>query len=748
MEITDYVFNSQAKRWWRFQIAAQNEYRFQCPAQRSEGSYIVFRRRHLPIGRTIATVWNVPINWLSAFLFLLLVNTAAAQQKTKIACVGNSITYGLGLKEPAASSYPSLLQKRLGANFEVRNFGHSGATLLHQGHNPYFKTKAFADMLQFKADIAVIHLGLNDTDPRNFPNYRDEFIRDYSWLIDTIKQINPKTKIYICSLTPIFSGHPRFVSSTFDWYWKLQEKIKEVARIHQLPIIDLNNALFNRPDLFPDNIHPNEEGARILSNTVYSYITGSFGGLQLSSMFTDNMVLQRDEPIKISGKANAGTTVSVQFMQQKKSVEVDLSGKWQIILPASKAVSKPQFLKIENEGKTIVLQNILVGDVWLCSGQSNMYFPLKQSAGADSILSKADTATPIRLFKFKPAAETDGHVWTEEELQKANDLNFFSGTWQLNSKASAADFSAVGYVFGNEILRNTKVPVGLIEIAVGGSPLISWVSRYTLESSPLFVQSFKNWTKSDFIMQWCRERATQNIKSATNPLQRHSYEPSFNFEAGIANITSFPIKGVAWYQGESDAENTELFQKLFPVFVQDWRKQWGKNLPFYYVQLTSIERPSWPYFRDAQRQLLNQIDNTGMAIIADLGDRKDVHPTQKIPVGKRLARLALNNTYRLNIIPTGPLFQKAVRLDNRIEVYFKNAMGLKTSDGKAVRGFEVEDKNGEFVPLLTKIAADKIVIYLPKNVVVKKITYAWQPFTEANLVNKDMLPASTFLEKF
>lgn len=682
-----------------------------------------------------------------AFLFFVFVKASVAQEPiTKIACVGNSVTFGSGLKDPAASSYPSVLQQKLGDGFVVKNFGHSGATLLRKGHNPYFKTKAFAEMLLFAPDIIIIHLGLNDTDPRNFPNYRDEFIPDYSWLIDTIKKSNPNVKIYLCSLTPIFSGHPRFVSSTFEWYWKLQQKIKEVAAIHHLPIIDLNSALHNRPDLFPDQLHPNEAGAAILANTVYQHITGNFGGLQLPDVFTSNMVLQRNEPIKIWGKANTGTVVQVKFLHQQKLIKVGMDGSWQVIFPATKANSQPQVLEINNEGKTIQLNNILIGDVWLCSGQSNMYFSVQQSMGADNILQKADVAAPLRLFKYKPFAETDNTAWTTEELQKANELKFFSGSWQLNQKESIAGFSAVAYAFGSEILREEKVPVGLIEVAVGGSPLLSWVSRLSLESSPLFALSFNNWTQSDYLMQWCRERALTNIKNATNPLQRHSYQPSFNFESGIAPLTPFPLTGIIWYQGESDAENAELYQKLFPLFVKDWRTQWKKDLPLYYVQLSSIERPSWNYFRDAQRRMLSVIPNSGMAVSSDLGDRKDVHPKNKFPIGNRLARLALNKTYKKNVLSNGPLFQSAKTTSGQIEIIFSEAEGLKTADGKVLRGFEIYNEKGIFVPVSAIIKNNKVIIAKPQKSRTKKIAYGWQSFTDANLVNKDGLPASTFIE--
>lgn len=194
--------------------------------------------------------------WRLIILLIFLSGTNLYGQKIKVACIGNSVTAGYLLANPGQQAYPAQLQQLLGSGYEVENFGHSGATLLKNGHNPYYKTKAFNDAIYFKADIAVIHLGLNDTDPRNWPNYKDNFQPDYQWLIDTLKQQNPNLMVYICKLTPIFSGHPRFKSGTRDWYWQVQEKIAQVAKANGLLPIDLNSALNNRPELFADYLHP------------------------------------------------------------------------------------------------------------------------------------------------------------------------------------------------------------------------------------------------------------------------------------------------------------------------------------------------------------------------------------------------------------------------------------------------------------------------------------------------------------
>lgn len=303
-------------------------------------------------------------------------------------------------------------------------------------------------------------------------------------------------------------------------------------------------------------------------------------------------------------------------------------------------------------------------------------------------------------------------------------------------------------MFAQKIQQEEKVPVGIIEIAVGGSPLISWVSRNALQNNPLFEPALNNWRQSDYIMQWCRERANVNLANAQNKLQRHPYEPAYNFEAAIEKLSPFPVKGILWYQGESDAENAALYEKLFPVFVADWRAWWRQNLPFYYVQLSSINRPSWNYFRDVQRKSLNVIPNAGMAVSSDLGDSSDVHYKNKIPVGLRLARLALTQTYHRDGLPAGPLFQTMKRINNTVEISFRYANGLHASNNKDITGFKILTNEGVFVPTQARAHQDKIYISIPRHLKAIAIAYGWEPFTRANLVNKEQLPASTFLEYF
>ncbi len=669
--------------------------------------------------------------------------TIAQKAAIKIACIGDSVTAGYLLGNAGSESYPSQLQLMIGDKYEVKNFGNSGATLLKKGHKPYYKTKEFTDAIAFNPDIAIIHLGLNDTDPRNWPNYKDDFDADYNWLIDTLKKQNPEIKIYICRLSPIFNEHPRFKSGTRDWYWQIQSHIETIAKANQVGLIDLHEKLYRRPDLFPDALHPTKEGATNIAKTVYENITQDFSGLKLAAVFTDNMVLQRNQPITIYGTANGGDVVEVSFKSQKKSATTNQYGKWEVVFPAQTHGGHYE-VTIKSNQKNIVLKNILIGDVWFCSGQSNMAFQLQQSENGNEEIKKALPNASIRLFNFKDLRETDNTVWDSISLAKTNQLEFFSGKWTTCDPSNAKDFSAIAYYFGKKITSEQNVPIGLIQVAVGGSSIESWIDRKTLEHDDKVVDLLTNWRKSDFIMPWVRERANMNLKNANNPKQRHPYDPAYNFEAAVKHFTKFPIKGVLWYQGESNAHNVELYEQLLPTMLESWRKAWNTNFPFYYVQLSSLDRPTWPAFRDAQNRLQKIIPNSGMAVSMDYGDSTDVHPIRKKEVADRLALLALKNSYGKGVAANGPLALKAIKNKQQIIISFASSKKLATADKKELIGFELVTDKGKHIKTVATAKNNQVIINIPKGENIKSVYYAWQPFTRANLVNEAGLPCSTF----
>ena len=663
--------------------------------------------------------------------------------KIKVACIGNSITYGTGIENRERDSYPSQLQRMLGEGYVVGNFGKPGATLLNKGHRPYTKQPEYNQAKAFQADIAIFHLGINDTDPRNWPNYKDEFIKDYLALIDTIRTTNPKVRCIIARMTPIADRHPRFISGTSQWHEQIQQAIEVVAEVAKVELIDFHAPLYPYPFLLPDAIHPNVEGAGILAKTVYAGITGNYGGLKVSTVFTDHMVLQRNQPLTIQGTANAGVKVTVKIGKQKKQTVTTNQGKWQVVLDPLKAGLGYE-LSIYTKHEKKVFQDVAVGEVWLCSGQSNMEFMLKQSTSATSDIKSAENKS-IRLFDMKARWRTNNVNWPASALDSINHLQYYRPTtWTICNPEQAADFSAIAYHFGRILQDSLQIPVGLICNAIGGATTESWIDRHTLEME--FPAILKDWLRNDFIQGWARGRAATNLKHATSNAKRHPYEPCYLFEAGILPLEAYPIKGAIWYQGESNAHNMEAHKLLFQLLVQSWRKYWNnEDMPFYFVQLSSLNRPSWPSFRDSQRRLMQQIPHTGMAVSSDHGDSLDVHPRNKRPIGERLARWALANEYNHTLTPSGPLAKSAKRIGNRVQVSFKYAAEMHAANPNTpIIGFELAEHEGLYFPAEAVVKDGQIELVSPQVKHPRYVRYAWQPFTRANLVNKDLLPASTF----
>ena len=703
--------------------------------------------------------YKIPfLNTMSRTLFLrlqsillclvLVCSVAMAHDPIRVACIGNSVTYGYGHRNPSRTSYPVCLSQMLGDGYQVRNFGHSGATLLYRGHRPYIRQQAWRDALSFAPDKAIIHLGLNDTDPRNWPNYRDEFVPNYLAMIDSLRQVNPDVEIGVCRMTPIFHGHSRFKSGTRDWHGQIQQAIEEVALLAGVHLIDLHEPLYHRPDLFADALHPDAEGAMILAHTVYSAITGNYGGLSLPAIYTNHMVIQRDKPFVVHGTANAGRKITATLGAEKRRTTVAGDGSWMLTFKAREATRKPLTLTVTDGDSVITLTDILVGEVWLCSGQSNMAFMLRQAANAQENIAAALGNPDLRIYDMRPRVYTDAVAWDSASLAALNRLHYFVPTqWQSLNESNAPHFSAIAYHFGAMLADSLDVPVGLICNAVGGAPIESFIDRRTLEYHPVLVDILTDWRRNDRIQDWVRSRGSYNIQRSTHPLQRHPYEPCYLYEAGIAPLAGYPLRGFVWYQGESNAHNVELFATEFPALVDSWRRTWGEeDMPFHFVQLSSIDRPSWPHFRDVQRQLAAEIAHCEMAVSSDKGDSLDVHPRDKRSIGERLGRIALYYDYGFtHVVPSGPAVTSAQANGKRLILTFDYACDMTSADGAPLRTFEVAGEYGPYYP------ADKVTVkgstITLESAQVKQPTrarYGWQPFTRANLVNAQGLPASTF----
>lgn len=680
---------------------------------------------------------------------LLLSLPSWARNKIKVACVGNSVTYGYKLPNRETEAYPVQLQQMLGNNYDVRNFGHSGATLLYNGHNPYVKLPEFKAAIDFKADIIVIHLGLNDTDPRNWPHYADEFIPNYRALIDSFRVANPKSKIWICLMTPIFHDHHRFDSGTRLWHSMIQQQIERIANTYNVGLIDLYSPLHPYPNLFPDALHPDAEGANILARTVYSSITGDYGGLKLPATYGNEMVVQRQSPINFHGKANIGEQVSVNFHGLKAQTITNEMGQWSVTFPAEEA-GGPYQLSFKSKSGQHTFNNVFVGEVWLCSGQSNMELTIPRTTTAKTDLAAADTCSRLHLYNMPSIIPTYAIEWDSAQLDSVNHLLYVqTGNWERSNAKTAQRFSSIAFNYGRILADSLGCHVGIISNAVGGSGCENWIDRTTLEEH--FSSILRNWKQNDFIMRWMRDRAALNTKQAPSKQQRHPYEPAYLFESAILPLEKYSIRGVLWYQGESNAENVEVHERLFPLLEKSWRNYFKQpSLPFYTVQLSSIAtRPSWPHFRDSQRRLADADANTWLTVCSDLGDSLDVHPRQKWQVAYRLALSALNHTYGHNVIPSGPRYVRFETEGSNATLYFTEAQNMHPAVGNKITGFEVADEDGIYHPAEATITNTTITLHSDSVKSIKAVRYGWQPFTHANLVNGVGLPASTFRdEKF
>ena len=455
--------------------------------------------------------------------------------------------------------------------------------------------------------------------------------------------------------------------------------------------------------------------------------------LKLAAVFSDNMVLQRDRPVYIWGKANAGTSVTVQFAGQQQTVTTDTAGTWQVKLQPMAASAIPQTLTVKaNTG--ITLQNILVGDVWLCSGQSNMEYPLHWKLKKYAAPKKGnDPAAEELANNNKPA--NIRYIYIERTLNKIPELP--TKGWITGNDTSVQYISAIGYFFAKEIYAETRVPIGIISSSWGGSRIEPWTPDWAYGQSPVFKDS----------------AATPNYKiDGTHPGQL--------YKGMIEPMLPLAIKGVLWYQGESNCmiEDQGTYKEKFRLLVSSWRDLFkDQQLPFYTVQLapylyTARKDPKkhtaelLPAFREAQTACLS-ITNTGMVVTTDLADKlADIHPSYKWVIAHRLALIALAKDYgRRTVIYAGPTYRCMKRRKDHIRIKFTNTgSGLASQDDQPLNWFTIAGEDEKFVPAIATIKGNKLIVLSTEVKKPKYVRFAWDEKAQPNFMNREGLPAIPF----
>ncbi len=474
--------------------------------------------------------------------------------------------------------------------------------------------------------------------------------------------------------------------------------------------------------------------------------------VRLPNVLSSHMVLQRDRPIHVWGWANPGENVAVDFHGVHGSGTADALGHWSVSLPPQPA-GGPYSLTV-SASNTIELTDILVGDVWFASGQSNMELPLNGFPGSATVDNGPEeirnaTHPDIRLLRIK-------------EKSSYYPLDDIDSNWTLCTPETAASFSAAAYFFGREIAEKELVPVGLIDSTWGGTVAEAWMSLDTISSDASLMPLFASWAAmtdkiADTPAIEAKERRDDDAARAANqPPPRHpwhpdpvSWEPAGLYNAMVNPFTPFPIRGVIWYQGESNSalERAGLYQRIFPALIADWRRHWNQgNFPFLYVQIssfTSTPQEDWAVIREAQSRTL-AVANTGMAVTIDIGNPGNVHPADKQDVGHRLALAARALSYGEPIEYSGPLYRQASVEEGAIRVDFDHAASGLVAKGGPLTGFEIAGDDRKFVMATATIEGNSLMVSSKDVPNPKYVRYGWQNAPTVNLFNGEGLPASPF----
>lgn len=491
--------------------------------------------------------------------------------------------------------------------------------------------------------------------------------------------------------------------------------------------------------------------------------------LELPNVFASHMVLQRNRPVQVWGTAIPNSSITVNFAGQDENTQATPNGKWKLSLKALSANTLPQKMTVTGDGKTITYNDILIGDVWICSGQSNMFMNVKRAKNATIEIANAKD----KLLRF---------CRVKQQLSPVPQANL-KLSWVVCNPKSVATFSAVGYFFGRALREKIDVPIGLIGSSWGGTPAEAWASESTQKNNPVLVKTFdrwekkvvtfdariKNWQKQKFNVQakrklWIKNHADKNSKLAMpfktprkppHPKNDPS-KPAVLYNAMIHPLASFGIQGAIWYQGESNTWNAKKYRTLLPALIQDWRDLWGQgDFPFGIVQLANYQptsanphRSKWAQLRDAQSNTHKTVANTGLAVTIDIGDARDIHPKNKQDVGKRLALWAMHDVYNLANTPyTGPVYAHAKINGSKIALTFDHVNGqLATNDGNEPVEFSICGKAQKWCHAQAIITRkNTLEVWADQITNPVSVRYAWADNpTNPNLTDTSMLPVSPF----
>ncbi|SFD95757.1 sialate O-acetylesterase [Flavobacterium phragmitis] len=474
--------------------------------------------------------------------------------------------------------------------------------------------------------------------------------------------------------------------------------------------------------------------------------------VKLPDLVGDNMVLQQNSKVNLWGWASPNEKINITLGWQQNAIEVttNADGRWKTAVETPQGSEKSYEITIEASNK-IILKNILIGEVWVCSGQSNMYFPVGKEEGTWKTGVK-NYEQEIQNANF-PAIR----LFTVPTKASQKPLDDVSGNWKECSPNTIKTFSAVAYFFGRDLYQNLKVPIGLISSSWGGTKAEAWTSQKVLEENPDFLGILENDAKNEKEFQEKLEKYYADLKTERisnhnditktelkKPKKEENKTSYVLYNAMLHPLINYTIKGVIWYQGESNASKAFLYRSLFPAMIKNWRSDWNQgDFPFYFVQIAPHKGQN-PDIREAQLLVSKSVRNTGMVVTTDVGDENNIHPIDKQTVGYRLALLARSKTYdEKDLVYSGPAYNHMKIKKQKIQLFFDEAENgfKKTGD---LKEFEIAGSDQVFYPAEAKIDGKTIIVSSSKVKNPEAVRFAWKAVPNPNLFNAENLPASPF----
>ena len=664
-------------------------------------------------------------------LLMVCVTIINATEVKRVACIGNSITKGSWLTHPERDSYPAVLQRMLGSKWEVSNWAVSGACISPECKNVYMQSDSYTQVKKSHPAVIAIFLGHDDARKPN-QAHLGQFADGLKLMVNDLKKSCPTSRIILMTPTKVSSkGWDNDDNAIRE---QVIPAIQKVAQELGVSYLDVYTTADSRH--YPDGVHPDANGAGGVAAALYTAITGKKQEyerpLSVPSMFSDHAILQQNTKVSVWGYGPAGKKVIVKgSWGASASAEVDAEGKWMTRLATPKASFTPYTMTISQGKQKFELKDILIGEVWLASGQSNMqmelggFYRTAVEGGPEAIANSANNG--LRLYRV-PRGDS----------QRPKDDVLNEG-WEVSGPASAVHFSATGFFFARQLQKTLNIPVGCIESANGGASIVSFMS-------PDAVNVYKD-VRGEGINQYYKDfKAPAYWESYTWP----QHTPTVIYNAMIHPLLPYTIKGAIWYQGCDDRRHPELYKQMYATFMKDWREKWQSGkFPIYYAQIApyGYKDNTAARMREAQEQLESEKDSTFMICLMDNGLEKNIHPSDKPTVGFRFAQRVLEKTYHVEGINSDYPHYKSMEIrekDGKVVIRFTGADDGIAKRTKPLKGFQIAGDDKVFHDVEAKDEGNTIVLTPPAGVKPVAVRYCFKDYCVGTVYNMRGNPLSSF----